>query len=752
METNVMRIFTAAAVAFAAAVLQAETYTWSGGVDTYWLTPGNWSISGSATESIPGNPDTAVFSGADDTTVVLTNTTSETVYIQSVRVEEGAGAVTIRIPDGWFNARKLQFRRIGGGSERPSVTNIVNNSSHPLTFHYEDSSKLSVHFDNYSGDWAAMPGVIYEGPVTMASGAKAWLLPQTDLRTDNDEMNKSVFKNAVTFSANGLAIGANHEVDIPSTGTMTIPSDDFTVKGTLVVDGGKLVCNKISCSGDGEVIMKNGAALEIGSLADTVITINPSFALSSSGALEVGDILKIKKDGLDAAPTQENFKIGEISGITAGANHLFEVSIDSESDADYYLVSVSPATFAVMKGSNAYNTDWTAGDLWNGADAVAAGTHYLLRGSSHRLNSELGDSETSFKGESLVITGDSSGTCWLGLKNMTNTVDCLVLGAHGLLSFNETQNTRKEGQWFKGNIYIGSDTDGKAAYVKSSHGKPCRIEAKINGEGELRFEPSSNYDFDLSLSGDNSGYLGKIIFGRTATHKVSVTIAAADALGGNPASELEDGVRLDNTVMKVTDDVELLASNRRWKIMRVSSVDVAEGKSFTIPSDIEYVAGGSDAPSLEKSGAGVLVLAGAVKSAAANTAFSVSAGTLAVKNSHALEGIASVTFDEGTTLKLPVTASNGENGFLLVNNAITSLSAIEFDVGEYTEPPVKVVPLFSMVKGEGVTLTADAVKAAIKRPFKGYQVAVTAEDVEVEGVTYMRFSARFSRSFVVILR
>lgn len=55
METNVMRIFTAAAVAFAAAVLQAETYTWSGGVDTYWLTPGNWSISGSAAESIPGN-------------------------------------------------------------------------------------------------------------------------------------------------------------------------------------------------------------------------------------------------------------------------------------------------------------------------------------------------------------------------------------------------------------------------------------------------------------------------------------------------------------------------------------------------------------------------------------------------------------------------------------------------------------------------------------------------------------------------
>ena len=254
METNVMRIFTAAAVAFAAAVLQAETYTWSGGVDTYWLTPGNWSISGSAAESIPGNPDTAVFSGADDTTVVLTNTTEETVYIQSVRVEEGAGAVTIRIPDGWFNARKLQFRRIGGGSERPSVTNIVNNSSYPLTFRYADSSKLAIHFDNYSGDWAAMPGVIYEGPVTMASNAKAWLLPQTDLRTDNDEMNKSVFKNAVTFSAKGLAIGANHEVDIPSTGTMTIPSDDFTVKGTLVVDVGKLVCRRrLAVAGNGRL-------------------------------------------------------------------------------------------------------------------------------------------------------------------------------------------------------------------------------------------------------------------------------------------------------------------------------------------------------------------------------------------------------------------------------------------------------------------------------------------------------------------
>ena len=376
MRTNMKFLLAMVLVAFTAAVAVGDTYTWSGAVDNYWLTSGNWSSGGVATEKVPGNTNTVVFSQTDDLTVVITNASNKAVLLQAMYVAEGAGRVTIRQPEGWSWPRAFQFRRIGSGSERPAVTNFINKSSHPVEF----LSPVSVVFANSWGDFAIMPGAVYNGDFSMTrddenpqQSAKGWLLAQDAMRTDNDEMNRSVFKGKTTFER-GFFLGTNHEAwVIGNNASLTVIQDDFTVEGKLVLDETTITFVTMNQDG-GEVAIKGNVTMTANSISGNVFTFSPVFSMSGYD-VESDTTLKIAKSGLASPPTLDNFKLADYSGITlkdgVSADEAFTFEIDDTSD-EYYIVTPklkSLNDLASMTLTAAYAAD-DAGNMTNATQVV----------------------------------------------------------------------------------------------------------------------------------------------------------------------------------------------------------------------------------------------------------------------------------------------------------------------------------------------------------------------------------------------
>ena len=261
MKVNVHLMMFAAVVTSAA---MADTFQWVGnGADNYWGTDANWSkSSGDSERTKPDNADFAVFSQSEDLTVLL----YQGANVQGVRLEQGAGSVTLTLDDGWFNGRQLLVRRTtAGGTWTPGITNFVNLSSNPFTIKSGLNASLNILFSNAWGDFYMMPGVVFDCPVTAAMDSRGWLLSQAVLRTDNVEMNRTVFKRTATFY-NTLHVGENHElrvsgdaatlaVEYGNGNNVVIEESIIDLNGRLVVDGAgaSVTCSNLNVAATGSI-------------------------------------------------------------------------------------------------------------------------------------------------------------------------------------------------------------------------------------------------------------------------------------------------------------------------------------------------------------------------------------------------------------------------------------------------------------------------------------------------------------------
>jgi len=251
-----------AAVVTSAAM--ADTFQWVGnGSDNYWGTDANWrKSSGDSERTKPDNADFAVFSQSEDLTVLL----YEGAKVQGVRLEQVAGSVTLTLDDGWYNGRQLLVRRTtASGTWTPGITNFVNLSSNPFTIKSGLNASLNILFSNAWGDFYMMPGVVFDCSVTSATDSRGWFLPQATLRTDNDEMNRTVFKRTATFY-NTLHVGENHELWVSgNTATLAVEYGNgdngvieesvIELKGRLVVDGAgaSVTCSNLNVAATGSI-------------------------------------------------------------------------------------------------------------------------------------------------------------------------------------------------------------------------------------------------------------------------------------------------------------------------------------------------------------------------------------------------------------------------------------------------------------------------------------------------------------------
>ena len=267
MKANVHLMMFAAVVSSA---VMADTFTWVGnGADNYWGTDANWSkSSGDSERTKPDNADFAVFSQSEDLTVFL----YQDANVQGVRLEQGAGSVTLTLGDGWYNGRQLLVRRTtASGTWTPGITNFVNLSSNPFTIKSGLNASLNILFSNAWGDFAMMPGVVFDCPVTSAMDSRGWLLPQAALRTDNAEMNRTVFKRTATFY-NTLHVGENHELWVSGENAalsvdygkyhdnnldqdIVIEESVIDLRGLLVVDGSgaSVTCSNLNVAATGSI-------------------------------------------------------------------------------------------------------------------------------------------------------------------------------------------------------------------------------------------------------------------------------------------------------------------------------------------------------------------------------------------------------------------------------------------------------------------------------------------------------------------
>ena len=261
MKVNVHLMMLAAVVSSA---VMADTFTWVGnGADNYWGTEANWSkISGDSEQTKPGNADFAVFSQSEDLTVLL----YQGANVQGVRLEQGAGSVTLTLGDGWYNGRQLLVRRtMVSGTWTPAITNFVNLSSNPFTIKNGLNAQLNIFFSNAWGDFYMMPGVVFDCPVASATDNRGWLLPQATLRTDNAEMNRTVFKRTATFY-NTLHVGENHELRVSGDAAAlvvaygngdngVIEESVIDMKGSLIVEGAgaSVTCSNLNVAATGSI-------------------------------------------------------------------------------------------------------------------------------------------------------------------------------------------------------------------------------------------------------------------------------------------------------------------------------------------------------------------------------------------------------------------------------------------------------------------------------------------------------------------
>ena len=318
------------------ALADAYTYDWTGaepenGVYN-WLTADNWKSSDGGTAT-PDNEDTAVFSKLEDYTVTVNVSANGTQFVQAIYVSKGAGALTIRTGQGWWSTRTLQFRK---DTNNPSITNFINKSSNPVTFFGANDSNLRITVGNAWGQCKFGPGAIYDLPFSVPD-TKVWFVGQAEPRTDNVEMNKSVFKK--TAEVCDADIGLNHWVEVSGTFTVT---NTLAVTGKLILNGGTMSCLTITQAEGGEVEVKGVVTLTADSVSGNVFTFTPAFSMIGYD-LTSDTTLKIAKSGLAAAPTSANFKIGSFSGLAlkdgVSADDAFSFEIDDTTDPDYYIVT-----------------------------------------------------------------------------------------------------------------------------------------------------------------------------------------------------------------------------------------------------------------------------------------------------------------------------------------------------------------------------------------------------------------------------
>ena len=339
-------------------------------------------------------------------------------------------------------------------------------------------------------------------------------------------------------------------------------------------------------------------------------------------------------------------------------------------------------------------TDEEGGAQTWSASSAAIETQYKVP-AGRQLGTEEGntdDTEFSFSTNPdsvfTLMAGTASSRAEFHVKKINVYIPNLVMKDGAMYKFGWANN----GSPFKNHeklradsIMIDSSEENPAVFWSQSyyHDTIRVIDAPISGTGALRFI-SNRMSFNQThgnfrLAGDNSGYTGTISLEGlpwqpdSNNHKypqqsAQLYVTNTVNIGGNPATFKEKGLNMSLASLYVQGDTAL-AANRGLYVSVTSTVDVASGKTFTVPTSIGFA---EDTGLLYKTGAGTMSVPGWT-----NGTVAVSAGALNLTGATFANGaagtpvaIGGIEYAGGATVTLSVTGDGSELPFANATNVL----------------------------------------------------------------------------------
>ena len=279
------------------------------------------------------------------------------------------------------------------------------------------------------------------------------------------------------------------------------------------------------------------------------------------------------------------------------------------------------------------------------------------------------------------------------------------------------------------------------------------IRGNISGAGAMKVYSSKTSSMEapstLKLSGDNSGFTGRLLVTSDSTHYVLLAVTNAAALGGSPESFDADAVCLDaatskHSVLRADASMTVDDAKRGWTVTR-GTLRAAEGVTLTVNSPllVKTLA--------IKDGPGTLALGGSVSVSAETDSLDVREGFLQVASPETLAGVP-VTFAELTDGGISVDAASTDadyqaKGLMAKTLTFADEGVIKVAVANWTKEMSYVTRAVVTVPAGGPDLSGRLVPTRVR----GATVTVLDPVVNEDGSTTYRVAIEPSGLSVILL-
>ena len=621
----------------------------------------------------------------------------------------GSGALVYTHPASTYNQNVLFLKGDASGFTGPltmkgidgTTSQTIIDGMNRLAFAFTESANIAGNPSSFIEKGLALGGVRLLALGDSSLGANRGLYVSSNFTNKNISAGSEIcVKSGCTFAVPAgvsfesadypLVLTSNGSMGIGTIGggTLSLPgwAANGTVKvttGTLNITGASVTNGVVTPASIGSLVVSGGAVKIVVTGDGSEVNLGDVKTLIDCGGTVVDGVL-------------DYMQIVNNGAFTFAPGTKAALSID-DGKIKMTVVEYVPEWTLNKTGLYSASGIWTdeegGAQTWS-ASSAAIETQYKVP-AGRQLGTEEGntdDTEFSFSTNPdsvfTLMAGTASSRAEFHVKKINVYIPNLVMKDGAMYKFGWANN----GSPFKNHeklradsIMIDSSEENPAVFWSQSyyHDTIRVIDAPISGIGALRFI-SNRMSFNQThgnfrLAGDNSGYTGTISLEGlpwqpdSNNHKypqqsAQLYVTNTVNIGGNPATFKEKGLNMSLASLYVQGDTAL-AANRGLYVSVTSTVDVASGKTFTVPTSIGFA---EDTGLLYKTGAGTMSVPGWT-----NGTVAVSAGALNLTGATFANGaagtpvaIGGIEYAGGATVTLSVTGDGSELPFANATNVL----------------------------------------------------------------------------------
>ena len=621
----------------------------------------------------------------------------------------GSGALVYTHPASTYNQNVLFLKGDASGFTGPltmkgidgTTSQTIIDGMNRLAFAFTESANIAGNPSSFIEKGLALGGVRLLALGDSSLGANRGLYVSSNFTNKNISAGSEIcVKSGCTFAVPAgvsfesadypLILTSNGSMGVGTIGggTLSLPgwATNGTVKmttGTLEITGASVTNGVVTPASIGSLALSGGTVKIVVTGDGSEVALGDVKALiDCGGTLDdgVADYLQFVNDGAFT------FASGTKASLSVEDGKIKMSVVE-------YVPEWTLSKTGLYSASGIWTDEEGGAQTWS-ASSAAIETQYKVP-AGRELSTEEGntdDTEFSFSTNPdsvfTLMAGTASSRAEFLVKKINAYIPNLVMKDGAMYKFGWANN----GSPFKNHeklradsIMIDSSEENPAVFWSQSYYYDTIrvIDAPISGTGALRFI-SNRMHFNQThgnfrLAGDNSGYTGTISLEGlpwqpdSNNHKypqqsAQLYVTNTVNIGGNPATFKEKGLNMSLASLYVQGDTAL-AANRGLYVSVTSTVDVASGKTFTVPTSIGFA---EDTGLLYKTGAGTMSVPGWTSGTVA-----VNAGALNLAGATFANGaagtpvaIGGIEYAGGATVTLTVTGDGSELPFANATNVL----------------------------------------------------------------------------------